>query len=74
VLNATRKHPDNRYPTMEAFAADLDAVLDQAESTVGTRPLLQRPDTYVPTSERGREALRVLSRKFGVYATMPPLS
>jgi eukaryotic-like serine/threonine-protein kinase len=74
VLNATRKHPDNRYPTMEAFAADLDAVLDQVESAVVTRPLSKSPDSYVPTSERGREALRVLSQKFGVYATMPPLS
>ena len=74
VLNATRKHPDNRYPTMQAFLADLEAVLEPSDRMVEARPLSQRPDAYVPTTERGHDALRVLSRKFGIYASVPPLS
>lgn len=74
ILNATRKHPDNRYPSMEAFVADLAALLDRSGHEVATRALVQKPDMYVPTTERGREALRVLSQKFGRYASMPPLS
>jgi serine/threonine-protein kinase len=74
VLNSTRKHPDNRYPTMAAFLADLDSVIERGGQTVGPRQLVRSPDGYVPTSERGREALRVLSQKFGPYATLPPLS
>ncbi|MDQ2645491.1 MAG: serine/threonine protein kinase, partial [Myxococcota bacterium] len=73
ILNATRKHPDNRYPTMSAFAEDLEAIL-AGSGRVATRPLSRAPDMYVPTSERGREALRVLSQKFGPYASVPPPS
>ncbi len=62
ILNATRKHPDNRYPTMSALAEDLDAILDGSGRVVQTRPLVRTPDVYVPTSDRGREALRVLSQ------------
>jgi serine/threonine protein kinase len=72
ILNATRKHPDNRYPTMSAMAEDLDAILAGSERVVQTRPLVRSPDVYVPTSDRGREALRVLSKKFGPYASVPP--
>jgi serine/threonine-protein kinase len=74
ILNATRKHPDNRYPTMAAFVADLEAILEHADREVGRRPLVRTPDVYVPTTERGREALRVLSQKFGPYASQPPPS
>jgi len=74
VLNATRKHPENRYQSMDEFVADLDRVIGGSEEPVGIRPLSRSPDVYVPTSERGREALRVLSQKFGAYATMPPPS
>lgn len=74
ILNATRKHPQNRYPSMQAFEHDLDSILESAEHPVDKRPLVQAPDVYVPTTERGREALRVLSQKFGAYASLPPLS
>jgi serine/threonine-protein kinase len=74
ILNATRKHPDNRYATMDAFVADLDLILAHADHEVSKRPLVRGPDVYVPTTERGREALRVLSQKFGPYASLPPLS
>jgi serine/threonine-protein kinase len=74
ILNATRKHPDNRYPTMAAFVADLEAILEHADREVGRRPHVRTPDVYVPTTERGREALRVLSQKFGPYASQPPPS
>jgi serine/threonine-protein kinase len=72
ILNATRKHPENRYPTMQALLADLDAIVGLSGNDVALRPLDKTPDAYEPRTERGREALDVLSRKFGAYASVPP--
>src|SRR5690606_23230145 len=71
ILNATRKHPDNRYPSMEALLEDLAALLEDSDRPVTTRTLCRVPDAYEPRTERGREALEILSRKFGPYASVP---
>lgn len=72
VLNATRKHPDNRYASMQALLDDLDAIVGLTSKDVTIRPLDHTPDVYEPHSARGREALDVLSHKFGPYATPSP--
>lgn len=72
ILNATRKDPVNRYASMGEVISDLEAVLGLSSNEVKLRPLTREPDLYEPRSERGREALEVLSRKFGRYASVPP--
>ena len=58
VVRATKKSPENRYPSMAALLSDLDAVsLDLALSTPLEAPLADR---YAPRSDRAREAARAL--------------
>jgi serine/threonine-protein kinase len=59
VLSATRKHPDNRYPTMAALLADLDRAIDGLP--VRGAPPRVEPDGYQPTTESGRLAFDTLS-------------
>ncbi|HVU06160.1 MAG TPA: serine/threonine-protein kinase [Polyangiaceae bacterium] len=61
VLSATRKHPDNRYPTMAAFREDLDRAL--AGQPVVGQPLSVTPDAYQPNTEKGRLAFETLSEE-----------
>ncbi len=58
VLSATRKHPDNRYATMEAFLWDIDAWLDGA-AVFGAAPSVS-PDAYRPSTSRGHRVLSTL--------------
>jgi serine/threonine-protein kinase len=59
VLSATRKHPDNRYVSMNDFLADLDAAL--CGLAVRGAPLRVEPDGYRPATEDCREAFDALS-------------
>ncbi len=59
VLSATRKHPDNRYASMTALLADLDAFL-AGKPVQGATPKIN-PDGYTPTTEKGRRAFDTLS-------------
>jgi len=59
ILCAMRKHPDNRYPTMEAFLEDL-----ARERSEGW-PMLKRPDVYEPMTDQGTEAAKFLGIQFG---------
>ena len=72
VRTATRKHRENRYPTMAALIADLDVLLGLDPRELTPRPLVVTPDAYLPSSERGREALRLLAEKFGEHARGQP--
>ena len=72
ILTATRKNPDNRYPSMQELLDDLDALIGVSESEVSQRPPPVGPDAYPPRTERGAEALAILAEKFGRYATLPP--
>jgi serine/threonine protein kinase len=68
VINATRKEPDNRYPTMADFVADLDVVVGLVDRKVEVRPLRVDPDAYRPRSKQAERAIDVLAKKFGVHA------
>jgi serine/threonine-protein kinase len=61
VLCCVRKHPDNRYATMDAVLADIDNIL--AGGTVIGAPLVKEPDVYEPQSDLGQRALRMLQRR-----------
>lgn len=72
ILRATRKHPQNRYPNMRALLADLETVVGVREDKVSHEPLTIVPDSYVPQTPRGAEALELLAQKFGPHATLRP--
>jgi serine/threonine protein kinase len=72
VQMATRKHRENRYPTMDAVIADLDVLLGLDARELTSLPLTVTPDVYAPTSERGREAASLLAEKFGEHAGGAP--
>ncbi|HEX3776275.1 MAG TPA: serine/threonine-protein kinase [Polyangiaceae bacterium] len=74
VGRATRKHRENRYPTMDALIADLDVLLGLDAREIAPPMLVVTPDIYVPTSERGREAANLLAEKFGQHASSIPSS
>jgi hypothetical protein len=71
VQVATRKHRENRYATMAELGADIETLLGLNARVLEPRPLSVAPDSYVPTSETGREAEALLAAKFGEHASRP---
>ena len=65
VLKAMRKHPDNRYQSMLELLTDVDLALAENRPARRAMPLKVTPDTYVPTSEEGREVIRLMAKTFG---------
>jgi serine/threonine-protein kinase len=61
ILTAVRKHPENRYPSMQALLEDIERVANgRAPNSV---PMKRIPDRYEPHSELGRSALELLTRR-----------
>lgn len=58
VVRATKKAPENRYPSMAALLADLDAISLDLALPVRAETVLA--DRYAPRSDRAREAARAL--------------
>jgi serine/threonine-protein kinase len=67
VLRAMRKHPDNRYPSMQALLADLDGIvgLRSGPSDRPAAPAADVPDVYHPVNARGREFAELLAAHAG---------
>lgn len=72
VLKAMRKHPDNRYQSMAELLIDVDDALAESRPARRTMPLKVTPDTYVPSSEQGREIIRLMARTYGQHAPLEP--
>jgi serine/threonine-protein kinase len=70
VLRAMRKHPENRYQSMTELLVDVDAALADSRPARRATPLKVTPDTYVPSSEQGREVIRLMARTFGQFAPL----
>jgi eukaryotic-like serine/threonine-protein kinase len=68
VLRCLRKHPENRYPSMQAVLDDLDRIASAQE--IQPLPLLRDPDVYNPKNVSGRAAAETLAARFG--AEPPP--
>lgn len=71
VLRCMRKHPENRYPTMQAVLDDLERIATGA--LLSDLPLKRDPDVYKPRNVSGREAAEVLAERFGAEPP-PPLT
>jgi eukaryotic-like serine/threonine-protein kinase len=63
VLRCTRKHPENRYPSMQAVLDDLERVANGVG--ISALPLQRDPDVYKPRNSSGREAAEALAAHFG---------
>jgi serine/threonine-protein kinase len=63
VRKTLRKHPDNRYASMEALVGDL-ARLARGEPLAARLPL-ERPDVYVARAPFGEQASVFLHRRLG---------
>ncbi|HEV8549683.1 MAG TPA: serine/threonine-protein kinase, partial [Polyangiaceae bacterium] len=72
VLRCVRKHPDNRYPSMQAVLDDLERVASGVE--ISELPISRDPDVYKPKRVDGRVAAESLARYFGTDAPPPPTS
>lgn len=70
ILTAVRKHPDNRYPSMQALLDDLERVA--AGRPAHGVPMRRTPDRYEPRSELGRSALELLTRRHSSWPSPPP--
>lgn len=65
VLHAMRKHPDNRYADMGAFARDLQRLIHDEPIAMSDGALT---DVYRPSTELGLETTRLFCRKLGMSA------
>ena len=72
VLRCVRKHPENRYPSMQAVLDDLGRIAAGGE--ISELPLRREPDVYKPKNLSGREAAESLAAYFGTEAPPPPTS
>ena len=66
VACALRKHPDNRFATMAAFADGIASLIDGTGSSLTLPRLVVDPDIYQPTTEMGRLATLVFCKTLGV--------
>jgi eukaryotic-like serine/threonine-protein kinase len=72
ILRCMRKHPENRYPSMDAVLADLERIASGGE--ISPLPLERDPDVYKPKNHSGRAAAETLAARFGTEAPPPPTS
>jgi serine/threonine-protein kinase len=73
VLRALRKHPDNRFPSMDALLADLERISGEPGGPVSEAPLLRDPDVYEPVSPFARSASYSFQVRLGQKPAPPRL-
>lgn len=72
VLTALRKHPENRYPNIQALLKDLVAVQQGEHELVQGMPLAFSPDSYAPSSSSGRRAFEQIKQLRDRPSYRPP--
>ncbi len=70
ILRATRKHPDNRFSTMQELLEALDAIIGFSRPSQTALPpaLVVDPDVYEPQNASGREAARMMADRYQIIA------
>jgi serine/threonine-protein kinase len=66
LVNALRKRPENRYPSMDALLEDFERILGKRPGAVTLRQNRSMPDHYQPVGRSAREAERVLRGLVGL--------
>ena len=72
ILRCLRKHPDNRYHSMQTVVEDLDRIA--AGQEISPLPLVREPDVYRPRNQTGLQAAQFLAERFGTEPPSPPTS
>ena len=70
-----RKHPGNRYASMDALLADLDCIAGDQTRRLSRRAmerLEHDPDVYKPRHAKGRGVAEYLATYFGTEPPPPP--
>jgi hypothetical protein len=60
IRAALRKHPDNRYASMDDLLLDLDRIEGLRSGEVGNPPVRVQPDVYPPRTDFSREVAKAL--------------
>ncbi len=66
VLTALRKHPENRYSTMDDVVEDIERLLGDRPGAVERWPLAHRPDVYRPRTKVARQAAAFFYKRLGL--------
>ena len=67
IMKATRKRPENRYPTMEEFHADLERLMgDRSGTLLAALPLAHARDIYQARSAFAKHAARFFYKKLSM--------
>lgn len=66
ILAATRKRPDNRYPSMRALLEDVGRILGERDGELEAPEPTTLPDIYVPQNPIARSATRHLRGLVGL--------
>lgn len=78
ILRCMRKHPGNRYQSMDDVFEDLDAIAATLgapdDAPLRELPLKSSPDLYKPRNPKGRDAAEILAEQFGTDPPPPPSS
>jgi serine/threonine-protein kinase len=75
ILRCMRKHPENRYQSMQAVLMDLEMIADSSPAAnFSVPPLARDPDVYRPRNQKGRDAAEALAGYFGTEPPPPPTS
>jgi eukaryotic-like serine/threonine-protein kinase len=69
LMRALRKAPDNRYPSMDALAADLDRLTEGSAPALARMPPLS-PDAYSPRTALSLTTAKFLYKKIGHNPTV----
>jgi eukaryotic-like serine/threonine-protein kinase len=64
IGRATRKHPANRYPNLDALLADLDVVFGLRHDELMSSSLVVEPDVYEPQNILGRKLAAMLAQRY----------
>jgi len=75
ILRCMRKHPENRYQSMDALLVDLEKTWAYPlgpEGEIEAPALARDPDVYKPRNPRGRGIAEYLAAYFGTDPPPPP--
>jgi serine/threonine protein kinase len=64
IVTAMRKHPENRYDSMQGLLEDIDRLLRVRSGEPLHRPMARIPDVYEAVSAQARQASEMLEAKF----------
>lgn len=66
ISKALKKHPDNRYQTMDELVADIERIMGKRDGTLSARAPDVRDDLHLPTTEFAKLAAKMFYESLGL--------